>query len=267
MSDIWERAVAEPAPSPAYLVKERGAWREVAWPEAGRRVEELAAGLLALGVRKGDRVAILSRTRLEWALTDFALVSIGAVVVPTYSTSSADESLYVLADSGARAVVCENREQLAKIDAVRDRLPALEHVIAIEDAPGGGATAWDDVRASDREAVAQARAGIHEDDVLTLVYTSGTTGNPKGCVLTHRNLAATVAGAEEIEGLVRPGDIAILFLPLAHVFARLVHYLGRAFPSRSPSSRTCGRSRAPSRSYARRSFQAFRACTRRCTRR
>jgi long-chain acyl-CoA synthetase len=229
-SDIWERAVAEPTPSPAYLVKERGAWREVAWPEAGRRVEELAAGLLALGVQKGDRVAILSRTRLEWALTDFALVSIGAVVVPLYPTSSADECLHILADSGARAIVCENREQLAKIGSVRERLPALEHVIALEDSADGAATAWDAVRASDREGVAAARAAIREDDVLTLIYTSGTTGRPKGCVLTHRNMAATVAGVKEIDGLVVPGEVAVLFLPLAHVFARLVHYLAPSIP-------------------------------------
>ncbi len=228
--EIWERAVAEPASTPAYLVRERGRWREVGWEEAGRRVDELAAGFLALGIRKGDRVAVLSRTRLEWALTDFALVSIGAVVVPMYSTSSADELLHVLADSGARAVVCENREQLAKIAAVRDGLPALEHVVAIEDADDGGATAWAEVRAPDRELVAQARAGIDEEDVLTIIYTSGTTGSPKGCVLTHRNLTATVAGAQEIEGLCRPGDVAVLFLPLAHVFARVVHYLGPSVP-------------------------------------
>jgi long-chain acyl-CoA synthetase len=228
--DIWERAVAEPAPAPAYLVRERGAWREISWDEAGRRVDELAAGLLALGIRKGDRVAILSRTRLEWALTDFALVSIGAVVVPIYATSSADETLHVLADSGARAVVCENREQLTKVGAVRDRLPALEHVIALEDAGQDGVLPWAEVGESDREAVARARAAIREDDVLTLIYTSGTTGRPKGCVLTHRNMAATVAGVEKIEGLHRPGDVAVLFLPLAHVFARLVHYVAPSTP-------------------------------------
>jgi long-chain acyl-CoA synthetase len=227
---IWERAVADAAPSPAYLVRERGSWREVAWEEAGRRVDELAAGFLALGIRKGDRVAVVSRTRLEWALTDFALVSIGAVVVPIYSTSPADECLHILADSGARAIVCENREQLAKIESVRDRLPALEHVIAIEDAADGTATSWDAVRATDREAVAAARAAIREDDVLTVIYTSGTTGRPKGCVLTHRNMAGTVAGVKEIEGLCGPGDVAVLFLPLAHVFARLVHYLVPSIP-------------------------------------
>jgi long-chain acyl-CoA synthetase len=227
---IWERAIADAAPSPAFLVRERGSWREVGWDEAGRRVDEVAAGFLALGIRKGDRVAIVSRTRLEWALTDFALVSIGAVVVPIYSTSAADETLHVLADSGARAVVCENREQLAKIGPLRDRLPALEQVIAIEDAAAGGATSWDDLRGPDLEAVTRARAEIHEDDLLTIIYTSGTTGRSKGCVLTHRNLATTVAGAQEIEGLCGPGDVAVLFLPLAHIFARVVHYLGPSVP-------------------------------------
>ena len=230
ISEIWEHALARPAPAPAYLVRDRGSWREVSWDETGRRVDELAAGFLALGIRKGDRVAILSRTRLEWALTDFALVSIGAVVVPLYATSSADESRHILSDSGARAVVCEDREQLAKIAAVRDRLPALEHVIAIEDADGGEATAWADVSASDRKRVAEARADIGEDDVLTVIYTSGTTGSPKGCVLTHRNMVSTVTGAQEIEGLCGPGDVGVLFLPLAHVFARLVHYLVPSVP-------------------------------------
>ncbi|MDQ4082105.1 MAG: AMP-binding protein, partial [Actinomycetota bacterium] len=228
--EIWESALARSGAPPAYLVRERGTWREVAWDEAGRRVDELAAGFLALGIRKGDRVAILSRTRVEWALTDFALVSIGAVVVPLYPTSSAEESLHILADSGACAIVCENREQLTKIAAVRDRLPALEHVIAIEDAEGGEATAWEDLSGPDRELVARTRAAIREDDVLTIIYTSGTTGSPKGCVLTHRNMAATVAGVDEIEGLHAPGDVCVLFLPLAHVFARLVHYVGPNVP-------------------------------------
>ena len=230
ISETWERAVARPAAPPAYLVRERGSWREVSWDEAGRRVDELAGGFLALGIRKGDRVAILSRTRLEWTLTDFALVSIGAIVVPLYPTSSADECLHILADSGARAIVCENREQLEKLESVRDRLPALEHVIAVEDSVDGASIAWDTVHASDQDGVAAARAAIHEDDVLTVIYTSGTTGRPKGCVLTHRNMAATVEGVKEIEGLVVPGEVVVLFLPLAHVFARLVHYVGPSIP-------------------------------------
>jgi long-chain acyl-CoA synthetase len=227
LAELWRSAVAEPPSRVAYLVEREGGWVEQSWAEAGREVEELAAGFLAIGVRKGDRVAILGRTRLEWTLCDWALISIGALAVPIYPTSSMVECTYILGNSGARLVVCEDREQREKVEPARRELEALEQVILFEE--------LDDLRergrarlAGDPGTVERSRARIGEDDVLTLVYTSGTTGPPKGCALTQRNYRAMVEMVCAVEGLVRADDRILLHLPLAHTFARLVSFIGPA---------------------------------------
>ena len=232
ISDIWSEAVAAERPYPAYLVEEEGAWREVSWAEAGRRVDELAAGFLDLGIRKGDRVAIVARSRLEWALCDFALISIGAVVVPVYQTSSGPECAYILEHSGARALVLEDDEQAAKLAPHLLELSSLEHVISMERAAAGGLeltalTARGRALLERKpEAVDDARSAIREDDELTYVYTSGTTGPPKGCVLLHRNYWVMVHMVDTVEGFWYERDSTVLFLPLAHVFGRLVEFGG-----------------------------------------
>ena len=222
---LWERAAARDPAGTAFLVQDGAAWRPVTWDEAKRRVDELAAGFLALGVRKGDPVAILSRTRIEWTLCDYALASIGAIVVPIYQTNSRDECEYLLADSRARLLVCENDEQLRKTEDFAADLPELERVVALEDAHGDvmplSAVAE---RGRDRDGLAQAREAVSASDVLTYIYTSGTTGPPKGCVLSHGNFVAAVEAVAEIEDMFVPGDVVLLFLPLAHNFARLVQY-------------------------------------------
>ena len=234
LTELWCRAVERPPSRIAFLVEEGGAWREVGWAEAGSLVDEVAAGLLALGIGAGDRVAILSRTRFEWALCDWALISIGALVVPIYPTSSALECAFLLGNSGARFLVCENAAQHAKVAPTRRELEALEQVIAFEPL-GSDAVSLEELRRRGREllrgrpvAVAEARGRIVADDVLTIVYTSGTIGPPKGCVLTHRNYRAMVDMVLGVRGLVEPGDRTLLFLPLAHTFARLVEFLGPA---------------------------------------
>jgi long-chain acyl-CoA synthetase len=231
VTELWSAAVARQPATPAYLSRIRGDWREIAWNEAGREVDELAAGFLARGVHAGERVALLARTRLEWAACDWALISIGALVVPIYPTTSALEIAYILGNSGARVVVCENETQAAKLEPARRDLEALEQVIVMD----GAGTTLEEVRARGRVAlgadpglVERARAAIAEDDPLTIVYTSGTSGPPKGCVLTQRNYRSMVDGVLEIEGLIESRDRALLHLPLAHTFARLISFVGAA---------------------------------------
>jgi long-chain acyl-CoA synthetase len=235
LAELWKAAVADAPATPAFLAHEDDSWRPVPWAEAAHAVDELAAGFLSLGIGKGERVAVLSRTRLEWTLCDWALISIGALVVPIYPTSSALECAYVLGNSGARFAVCENAELQAKVEPARSELEALEQLIVIEDETGGGTLSLVELRtrgstllADTPGAVEDARALIGQDDLLTIVYTSGTTGPPKGCLLTNRNYRAMVGMVAAVEGLVRSGDIVLLHLPLAHTFARLVQFLGPA---------------------------------------
>ena len=183
-----------------------------------RRVRDVAGALVELGVEPGDRVALLGATAPEWTIADCAVLAAGAVVVPVYHTNSPEECAYVLAHSGARAVLCEDAAQVAKIDAIRDQCPDLEHVLDLDLAAptGPGAGPGGDL---DHEVAARA-AAVRPDDLATIVYTSGTTGPPKGCRLTHANLLAAVTGYEERLKLDRDA-VVFLFLPLAHVLARV----------------------------------------------
>ena len=137
VAGLWRRAVGRDEVFPAFLVQDGERWNPVGWAEAARRVDDLAAGFLALGVGHGDRVAILSRTRIEWTLTDYALASIGAVSIPIYQTSSRAECAYLLADSGVSVLVCENAEQLAKTRNLGEEVASLRHTVAFADAEAG----------------------------------------------------------------------------------------------------------------------------------
>ncbi len=195
--------------------------------DVARAGDEIAAGLAALGIEAGDRVAILAGTRPEWTLADLGALWAGAIVVPIYSTNSPEECEYVLAHSGARAVLCEDAAQLQKIDGVRARCPDLKHRIVLTgEAPGAMTLAELRERGRDLGAavIAARLAAIAPDDVATLVYTSGTTGPPKGCMLTHANLLATVEMYRDRLALGRDMR-AYLFLPLAHALARVTQYV------------------------------------------
>jgi long-chain acyl-CoA synthetase len=211
--ELWRDAVRDASPEPAYLEEQPDGWRPVPWEEAAERVEDLARGLLGRGVRHGDRVAVLSRTRLEWILLDWALMSIGAVVVGLYPTSSAKECEYVLEHCEAVLAFAEDEEQTRKLVSIRGSLPGLREVIPFDRLAK--------LEAEGRLAKHLQPDMVDEDDLATLIYTSGTTGPPKGCMLTHRNLVT--AATCVVEGLQRPGDIVLLFLPLAHSYGRLAH--------------------------------------------
>ena len=219
--DVLDRLARDPD---AVALARRGpdGWSDVSIGAFHADVVEVAKGLLAAGVRPGDRVALLSRTRYEWTLVDYAIWWVGAVTVPIYETSSAEQISWILSDSGAVAAVVESPHHRERVDSVRQTTAALQHVWSLDD---GG---LDTVRAQgsqvDDAQLEQARSTLTSDSLATLIYTSGTTGRPKGCRLTHGNFRAELGGALERlpELFGREGASTLLFLPLAHVFARII---------------------------------------------
>jgi long-chain acyl-CoA synthetase len=217
---LWQQAVSAERTNPAYLVEESDGWREVSWAEAARGVDELAHGLLALGVRKGDSFGIVARPRLEWVLLDFALAHIGAVPAPIYPSLTPKECCYILEHSGAVGVLVETDDDLALIEAARPR-----HVYTLE--------TLEELRALGREhsaanpdAVREAAAQIGDDDLYTFIYTSGTTGPPKACMILNRNYYEMAGTIDRLENFFFPTDVMLLYLPLAHNFGRFMHLLG-----------------------------------------
>jgi long-chain acyl-CoA synthetase len=199
-----------------------GTWSDVTAEQFRDEVHALAKGFIAAGVVAGDRIALMSHTRYEWTLIDYALWTAGAVVVPIYETSSAEQAEWILANSEARAAIAENDGFAAMISAARDRLPALEQLWLLESDLPALTAAGADVSAEGLDSRARSRRA---GDIATVIYTSGTTGRPKGCELTHENLLAVVRNAFmgplaliQAEGAAS----TLLFLPLAHVFARVI---------------------------------------------
>jgi long-chain acyl-CoA synthetase len=196
------------------------------------RVRRVARGLRLAGVQRGDRVAILSENRPEWAIADYACLTAGLTDVPLYPTLPADQISYILRDSGAVAIFVSNEEQAAKIASIRSEVPALRIVITFDDTATAGGTKLDDLEASgsqgeSAETVAAYRREADEvepDDLATLIYTSGTTGNPKGVMLTHDNIHSNVTGTREKIPL-SGTDVSLSFLPLSHIFQRMGDYM------------------------------------------
>jgi len=220
IGQLWRDAVSAGRTTPAYLAETDDGWREVSWEEAGQTVEELANGLLALGVRKGEAFGILAQTSLEWALFDYALARIGAVGAAVYANSSAKDACYVLEHSDSIGVLVQDEPQREKVAG----LP-LRHVITFAE--------LDDLRARGREfaaehpdALAEAEAQVGEDDLFTFIYTSGTTGPPKGCMILHRNYYEMAGCIDHVPEFAIADDVMLLYLPMAHNFGRLMHLLG-----------------------------------------
>jgi len=195
--------------------------REVTCAQFRDEVVALTRGLIGAGIEPGDRIGLMSKTRYEWTLFDYAIWAAGAVTVPIYETSSREQIQWILADSGAVAVVVETDAHRAEVEAIRGEVPALTQLWSIDAAAvdtltGSGA-------AIPAEQVEQRRHAAGADDLATIIYTSGTTGRPKGCMLTHRNIYSDIANAiPGLDNLFHEGSSTLLFLPLAHSFARLI---------------------------------------------
>lgn len=214
---------AEEHPDVAVLSRKvDGHWQELTAVQFLAEVHATAKGLIAAGIEPGDRVGVMSRTRYEWTLLDFAIWTAGAITVPVYETSSAEQVEWILGDSGAVALVTETAQHVAVVEEVRDRLPELKQTWQIE---GGAIAALAEAGKDVPDATIHERRRIAgPDSVATIVYTSGTTGRPKGCQLTHGNFLAECGNViERLAPLFRTGESSVLlFLPLAHVFARIV---------------------------------------------
>lgn len=218
---VYDNAAKHPD---AVVYRRRGAdgtWSDVTATAFAAQVTDVARGLVAAGVGVGDRVGLLSHTRYEWTLLDYALLAVGAVTVPIYETSSAEQIRWILADSGSVGIVVESGRHRALVDEVSDSLDALEHLWeidagAVDELVALGSDVFED------EVLARQRA-VGPDDLCTLIYTSGTTGRPKGCELTHGNLLSEIKiTAQVLPDLLTEGGSVLLFLPLAHVFGKVI---------------------------------------------
>lgn len=248
--ELFKRRVNEFGPRAALLHKHNGVWEEQSWKEWWEQSERLAAGLITLGVEPGDTVSILSDTRIEWVWTDMAITMAGAATVPIYPSNLPEQCAHILRDSQARVVFVEDPSQLDKVVEMRDQLPALEHIIYIDHAAARTAPDWKGRRqirleevvdvdaewvtsfdaivadgrrrvAADHRFVADRRQQVAPEDLATIIYTSGTSGVPKGVEHTHASLAAEVEALRQIE-LLDSDDRQLLFLPLAHIFAKML---------------------------------------------
>jgi long-chain acyl-CoA synthetase len=221
---VWDNAATVPD-TVQFAVRRGGGgpWHDVTCAQFRDEVVALARGLVAAGVEVGDRVGLMSKTRYEWTLIDYAIWAAGAVTVPIYETSSAEQVAWILSDSGAVACFVETDAHRTIVAQVREEFPALAHVWQIEAERGAVDELVADGVAIPAEEVDRRRHAVTADDIATIIYTSGTTGRPKGCVLTHRNMYFDIANAiPELPSLFHPGASTLLFLPLAHSFARII---------------------------------------------
>src|SRR3954470_4002315 len=229
MADLALLAARKHAGRSALKYKQGDAWVDVSFEEFGDAVRETALGLMALGIAKGDRVAILSNTRPDWTYACFAILTAGGVSVSIYQTNSPSEVQYVAHHSESKAIFVEDAEQLAKIRECRAELPALEQIVIFEPSEDSSedSISLDELRARGREADAatldERIASVTGEDYAVFIYTSGTTGPPKGVMLTHDNYRQ-VTNMTQQQGTFSGDALVYLFLPLAHAFALLIQF-------------------------------------------
>jgi len=238
IAGLVPRSAAAHGERVAVRYKRDGAWHDVTYAQMSEIVDELGLGLIGLGIQPGECVSILANTRPEWSYVDLAATSCGAIVVPIYPTNSPEECLWVLSDSGACAVICENEEQLAKIAEIKQQLPNLRAVMVIDPAAGDSSANGSPTAAQSLEAITleqlrergrkhaveeleARRAAVKPEDPFTFIYTSGTTGPPKGCVLSHGNYRSIIDMISEVRQIL-DDEVTYLYLPLAHSYALLI---------------------------------------------
>ncbi len=223
---MLEHAIEHYGSRPALAHKPKGGtYQDISYTELGKSVDAFRKGLNALGAQKGDRVALLSENRPEWAITDFGSLKTGAVTVPMFSTLTAAQVGYILKDSGSKIICVSTSRQLEKVIAVRDEVPTLEQIIIfdqIEGEPPDGVIQFEAVCELEGQ---ETDTAANEDDIATIIYTSGTTGDPKGVMLTHANFISNLQACKSLIE-VSDTDVLLSFLPLSHVFERLGgHYV------------------------------------------
>ena len=229
MADLAALAAEQHAGQIALRHKVGDEWRDVTYEELGAIVSEIGRGLIDLGLEHGDKVSILANTRPEWTYSNLAILASGTVSVSIYQTNSAEECHYVLHHSESKAVFVEDAEQLAKVRAVQDDLPNLEHIVIFDPSGDlGDALPLDALRARgaalDQSVLTERTNAVTKEDICITIYTSGTTGPPKGCLISHGNYRDVSTMAESMGGF-EEDDVVYLFLPLAHAFAKLIQFI------------------------------------------
>ncbi len=225
---ILSRA-ASSGPEPAFLIPGAGGWQKMTWHDAVAHAQELAAGLIDLGLNPEDRVALICSTRIEWILADYAVMLAGGATTAIYPSTNPDDVAHILEDSGSSVLIAEDEVQLERLQASLQDLPDLKRVILIDDTPrGSGSLRWSDLRARGREVlmhqpdlVEKTSAEIGPDRLATLIYTSGTTGKPKGVELTHGNWVYEGAAMAELD-IITHADVQYLWLPLSHSMGKVL---------------------------------------------
>ncbi len=228
LAEIFRGTVARYGDRPAVFWKIGSSWHNLTYAQTLEQVEGVASGLIGLGIQPGDRVALFSQNRPEWAIADFATLAIGATTVPIYATNTADQVAYILNQSGCRLVFVGDDDQRAVVESILDRCPLLERIVVLVGTGSADVLTFADLRQSgrndDRSAeVAARRERLDTNDLASIIYTSGTTGEPKGVMLSHSNLAHQMDAIDTFFD-VGPDDRSLCFLPLSHVYERAWSY-------------------------------------------